>query len=574
MECKHCGKEIPDGAKFCRYCGMSQDESPAAPKAAPRTRKKKASAFPVKKVAIAAACVAALLLIGKLLFGGGSGGGIGSIGAETIKAEDIVKVTLDQEKFSGSSHADIKLDFSEVSDNALSREKLLKFAEKKLKNTGMADSEIQSVVESGSDYYSDPAQYITFTAENNESIANGDVISIRFKPASAWDDFKMSDITWADLCKEMGIKMDETYEYTVSGLKEGELIDFTIPDIQSMLQIDGVSGEADIRFGDKMPETYQVSDDIYMNRSAFGTLGGQYSVIVNNKEVGVYEFICAGPDGRAFNVKNGDEITITAVPSNSLLQYLAEKNQAPKETNVKFTISGIPEYVESLDDISVEDAKQMEEVINYQFPSSKIKEVYKASLNPTERTEDMYPVYLVYIVENQWGETNGILISDIYRDADGKLGTFIRGDKVWIAGSGESASEDQIIASFPRHTLTKLYTSTGESAADQSDSEQQMSDTTDQATPADQAGQTDQAKPADEGAEDSAKAIGKVTVLVDNLRIRGSASTNGEEKGHVRKGESYDVISTENADGYTWYQIGEDQFIASKEGEWTTYKKN
>lgn len=64
--------------------------------------------------------------------------------------------------------------------------------------------------------------------------------------------------------------------------------------------------------------------------------------------------------------------------------------------------------------------------------------------------------------------------------------------------------------------------------------------------------------------------IGKVTVNVDNLNIRASASTSSESKGHATQGTTYDVYETASADGYTWYRIGTDQWIAS-DGTWAVY---
>ena len=65
------------------------------------------------------------------------------------------------------------------------------------------------------------------------------------------------------------------------------------------------------------------------------------------------------------------------------------------------------------------------------------------------------------------------------------------------------------------------------------------------------------------------KKLGTVTVNVDGLRIRSSASTSGTEVGKVSSGTSYPYYEETSADGYTWLRIGTDQWIASKEG-WTT----
>ena len=67
--------------------------------------------------------------------------------------------------------------------------------------------------------------------------------------------------------------------------------------------------------------------------------------------------------------------------------------------------------------------------------------------------------------------------------------------------------------------------------------------------------------------------IGRVTVNVNGLNIRSSASTAGNAVGSATNGQTYDVYSTTSAGGYTWYQIGNNQWIADN-GSWVTYKAN
>lgn len=70
---------------------------------------------------------------------------------------------------------------------------------------------------------------------------------------------------------------------------------------------------------------------------------------------------------------------------------------------------------------------------------------------------------------------------------------------------------------------------------------------------------------------DSNGVIGEATVKVNKLRIRSKAATSSEKVGYVKKGKSYDVYETKTAGGYTWYRIGEDQWIAN-DGSWITYE--
>ena len=72
--------------------------------------------------------------------------------------------------------------------------------------------------------------------------------------------------------------------------------------------------------------------------------------------------------------------------------------------------------------------------------------------------------------------------------------------------------------------------------------------------------------------------FGTVTVEADEINIRDYNSTDSNIIGTARKGESYKVysISYPNvySDGYTWYNIGDLEFIADKDGEWLSYTEN
>lgn len=69
---------------------------------------------------------------------------------------------------------------------------------------------------------------------------------------------------------------------------------------------------------------------------------------------------------------------------------------------------------------------------------------------------------------------------------------------------------------------------------------------------------------------DSADAIGTVNVLITNLNIRRQPSLTGGILGAASQ-STYNVYETKDVDGYTWYRIRSNQWIASKEGEWTQY---
>lgn len=72
--------------------------------------------------------------------------------------------------------------------------------------------------------------------------------------------------------------------------------------------------------------------------------------------------------------------------------------------------------------------------------------------------------------------------------------------------------------------------------------------------------------------------FGTVTVEADEINIRDYNSTDSDIVGTARKGETYKVYSISYPNvytgGYTWYNIGELEFIADKDGEWVEYTEN
>ncbi len=77
----------------------------------------------------------------------------------------------------------------------------------------------------------------------------------------------------------------------------------------------------------------------------------------------------------------------------------------------------------------------------------------------------------------------------------------------------------------------------------------------------------------DEPASPASENVMKVTVNVDNLRIRNQPGLDGTEKGKAVNGFTYTAYETVQAQGYTWYRIGEDSWIAGNP-DWVTVSGN
>lgn len=66
---------------------------------------------------------------------------------------------------------------------------------------------------------------------------------------------------------------------------------------------------------------------------------------------------------------------------------------------------------------------------------------------------------------------------------------------------------------------------------------------------------------------------GTIEILADSVNIRNLESTDGDKVGVAKKGEKYKVYSVLGAteySEYTWYNVGDEQFIADN-GEWVKF---
>lgn len=76
------------------------------------------------------------------------------------------------------------------------------------------------------------------------------------------------------------------------------------------------------------------------------------------------------------------------------------------------------------------------------------------------------------------------------------------------------------------------------------------------------------------GGIDDGETIGKIVIIVDALRVRSSPSTSGEEVAKTTMGEEFRVFEISHADGYTWYRIGKNAWIADINSEFAAFSQN
>ena len=68
--------------------------------------------------------------------------------------------------------------------------------------------------------------------------------------------------------------------------------------------------------------------------------------------------------------------------------------------------------------------------------------------------------------------------------------------------------------------------------------------------------------------EEVSNALGQVENIAGKINIRNSPSTGSEIVGSVEKGQKSFYFEIKEAEGFTWYRIGDNKWIADKNGEW------
>lgn len=67
--------------------------------------------------------------------------------------------------------------------------------------------------------------------------------------------------------------------------------------------------------------------------------------------------------------------------------------------------------------------------------------------------------------------------------------------------------------------------------------------------------------------------IGTITIASSEINVRSTPSTTGELVTTAQAYSSYKVYETTTNEGYTWYRIGENEWVPDG-GNWLTYQAN
>ena len=326
MFCEKCGKQIEDGSTFCEHCGAKCESAPApAPEAATPAAPKAPPAFLVKlKATIAAinkkgkwilpvcgAALAAIIVAIILLVGAGN----------TVSMRDYLKVEVTgYEGYSQFYNYDnIRLDKDSLLLRALGCKDCKGYGDfEKLDNSVLESyrSKAQNNPSAYTFYQSLDYEYTLPEGKNQNELRNGDVITITL----TCDE---------EAAKQLGITIKcETFQYTVTGLKETESFDlmqyldvvydgpdgFAYADIRCNATVDVTVGDITFKFVE--------DNDFYSVK--YDTDGGWTDDF--------WPYVTSDND----NLSNGDVITINLGISNPerFIQYGVSLTASDKEVTV------------------------------------------------------------------------------------------------------------------------------------------------------------------------------------------------------------------------------------------------
>lgn len=581
--CIKCGKELIPGSKFCRYCGQEQKieslhiEEPkisepqktvkpeeveqgksdtgkteadhrvnmgTKPEPKPALGQKTGSdaqtvqvkKFPLKAVIIGA--VVFLVIAGLGLWSK-------SLSRKTIDINKVVSISVDPSQYSGNAEAVVDVAYDLLTEE-IGKENIKNYINATMKKEGSSSEEIAAAESLGLLQF-DASDLISFRAENTAGLSNGDKVKVIAEPGMLWSltyaalDEKMDFET---ICKDLKIKMDDTVTYTVSGLPEVSMISLSIDSPEQYVIVSGVNGHAEATLN--LPESYVIDDKYYLNKDFDNT----YEVIVNNKRVGYLKYILSDENayrdlgGDLQNVSETDRLILTIDGNNVLKTYLETNGGCVlKKEEINVVIPKLQRYVEDLNSINKED---MQVIINrilnthYEDRADKISfpAIYNLKLKPNEIASGFTNIGLGIAAEN--GDKIDIIYAyDIVRDSSDQIDC---SSIIQSRCPADEFTDDKIAETFSRFNSEKRA--------------EQFNVKTKRKT--------------DTAINDNSPTEGKtVTVLTEKLRIREKPYLDSKIVGYAVKDKTYNILDTAENDDYVWYKIGEDKYIASKEGEWT-----
>ena len=466
--------------------------------------------------AVIIAVIAAIVLI--MIIGSSAGKPNKS---RVINMDDFVHVKVDETAINGMGKAEINIDFNYL-DSVIGPEKIKQAYETRI---GPAD-----------DLTSPPgtSDLFGYNAENVSNLKNGDVVRITFFDKS---DSNETAEEFQKLCQDLGVSMSNTYEYAVTGLTEGQIVNMTPENIEEAIRFTGTQGNGGVEID--TPDTYSVNHYYYMKRN-----GSAYDVIESNKKIGslLIKTIRLKETGeedvtRKAVLSAGEKVRILVTPDDELKEYLAAEQIAVEETSFVINVPKLGNYIRSASEISVGDIRDIGRKLLEEKNYQSVTAVYSAELKPTEVAEESDRIHVLYLINTGKGESELYGASGLSHDTDGTLRyedlvPYITEPKEETQPESEWVESSLEANTFKDYVIKKI------------DLSEIMNEK-----------YIEQNQPSEETGKQS------VEVTAESVDVHNAPDAASEVVSSLKKGDAADVIRTETTGDDTWYQIGENMYV-------------
>ncbi len=326
MFCTKCGSTLPDGTKFCPYCGQKMDApaaapvpeapaqsnpvppvpeqninvtpTPVPPQAAPVVNPIPTEPTPKKKSPVGIILTVLVLLLVAIL---GVGGFIlwNTTKATTIHLNDYVTVSFEGYETLGTATLDMDYD---AYGKALA--KALKIKDSDYERLDTMEVLVSAKLQEIYNEFNNVKNMVTLTLSQSTNLSNGDEVTVHFNMDN-------------ETAKEHKVQFKgEDMTFTVSGLESIQIID---PFENLTAEFSGIAPN--------------------------GTFSYQYDG--NFQGINSYDFYADKTNG----LSNGDVVTVTISTDDT---YLLKQGCAVKSKTKEFTVTGLDHYVTDANDLTAE----------------------------------------------------------------------------------------------------------------------------------------------------------------------------------------------------------------------------
>ena len=528
VKCPKCGHENVIGSAFCKECGtkLSEEKTVNADEVKKTVRRLKTKAMSLPRSVMA--CFGAAFVIILILII------VGINNASTINLNDYL--TFKSSGYDGYGKVTAVIDWNKIEERYKSKVRFTLSAQKELGQMSQAVSPFSYLEDN-----------ISVNINNNKNLKNGDTVNY----------------TW--------YVSDELNKYVKVKLKykDGS---FMVRDLEKL-------------------DTTNVFEDLQVAFSGIAPMGRASLEYVGNDLNSEY-FSIENKEG----LSNGDTVVVKL--DERATEYLAEREgKIPLKMSEEYTVSGLDSYLVSKNDIN---ESEWEPLINQGYDvfrsnaakwnenttilegcdyigsiilspkiNNEVNQVYLVyrikvheKYNNDEKSFDEHTTYYWYVKYNK------VLVGE-----DGKIScdinAYSRPSDSFEIDSGISSGwfsnytwkyyGYDSIPSLRRHVIDMNLDAYVPEDNLNVDAESTAAPTAEETAPAE--------NPAEEKTE---KTLGTITSKVNHLNIRSIASKQGDAVGQLSEGDRRTAYEKKESEGYTWYRIGENEWIADGNGDWVS----